>query len=196
MSTVTWFCLPHKWVVTIQVQRELANKSLCFFAGVTVIREYRIMASPGENVNMLQKDLPFNPLLLWFAMWSEQWQDRWWAFGSWIFFFGKRSWIMELQLRIRIRIKMPASRQELRFFENGHCFFSPGYYLLLTKKQDNSEFWCPMRVQIVRESQGISICVSVRVLVQKRRIQTFREHGQGWPCGRAPLQSPWLTVYC
>ena len=74
MSTVTWFCLPHKWVVTIQVQRELANKSLCFFAGVTVIREYRIMASPGENVNMLQKDLPFNPLLLWFAMWSEQWQ--------------------------------------------------------------------------------------------------------------------------
>ena len=110
--------------------------------------------------------------------------------GVWImdFFFSKRSWIMELQLRIRIRIKMPASRQELRFFENGHCFFSPGYYLLLTKKQDNSEFWCPMRVQIVRESQGISICVSVRVLVQKRRIQTFREHGQGWPCGRAPCK--------
>jgi hypothetical protein len=51
-------------------------------------------------------------------------------------------WIMELPLRIGIRTKMPASRQELRFFEKGRCFlFSSGHYLLLTKKkQDNSEF--------------------------------------------------------
>ena len=70
-----------------------------------------------------------------------------------------------------------------RFFEKGRRFFFPGYYLLLTKKQDNSEFWCPMRVQIVRESQGgIFICVSVRVLVQKRRIQRARTRMAMWAC--------------
>jgi hypothetical protein len=50
--------------VTIQVERTLAKKSLCFVAGITVIREYRIMASPGENINMVQKDLHFNPYSL------------------------------------------------------------------------------------------------------------------------------------
>ena len=39
-----------------------------------------------------------------------------------------------------------------------------------------------MRVQIVRESQGISICVSVRVLVQKRRIQRARTRMAMWAC--------------